>query len=38
MELLGNLQQHEAISGSAAQKVIDSFLEKAKQGKEIVDK
>jgi len=38
MELLGNLQHHEAISGSAAQKVIENFMEKAKEGKQIIDK
>jgi hypothetical protein len=38
MELLGNLQHHEAISGSAAQKVIDSFMDKAKEGRQIIDR
>lgn len=37
MELLGNLQHHEAISGQAAQRVIDNFMDKAKEGKKIVD-
>jgi len=38
MELLGNLQHHEAISGTAAQRVLDNFMEKAKEGKAIIDK
>jgi hypothetical protein len=38
MELLGNLQHHEAITGTAAQRVIDNFMEKAKEGKAIIDK
>jgi hypothetical protein len=38
MELLGNLQHHEAISGQAGQRVIDNFIQKAKEGKDVVDK
>jgi len=38
MAFLGNLQHHEAISGSAAQVVIENFMEKAKYGKHIVDR
>jgi hypothetical protein len=38
MGALGNLQHHDAITGTAAQKVVDNFSEKAKTGKERIDK
>jgi hypothetical protein len=37
MGLLGNLQHHDAITGTAAQKVVDSFMEKARAGKAKID-